>query len=86
VIVLSDAPENILDRITFYDDNSNRIPKQLTKREKKLYLKEIRKDITYYRSFYKKADYHVDIAGSGVSGSVEKIVNLLGRKGLGLDF
>ncbi len=84
VIVLSDTPENILDRITFYDDDSNRIPKQLTEREKKLYLKEIRKDITYYKSFYKKADRHVDIAGLGISGSVEKIEELLRRKG-GLD-
>ena len=45
VIALSDTAENILRRIVFYDDDSNRIEKVLDERGKALYLREIRKDI-----------------------------------------
>ena len=48
-IVLLDRPEHILEWITFYDIDSNLIDKRLTVREKKLYLIEIKKDITYFR-------------------------------------
>lgn len=77
VIVLNDRPENILQRITFYDDDSNLIYKELTEKEKKYYLREIKKDITYYKKFYKKANYQIDIAGLDVQGSVEKLKQLL---------
>nr|MBF0222072.1 hypothetical protein [Desulfobulbaceae bacterium] len=44
VIALSDKPENLLKRITFYDIDSQPIEKQLTKKEKQLYFREIKKD------------------------------------------
>jgi len=47
IAVLTDKPENILNRITFYDIDSHPIEKQLTQREKLLYLREIKKYITY---------------------------------------
>ncbi len=59
--VLRDKPENILDRITFFDIDSKLIEKDLTAREKRLYLKEIKKDITYYRKSYERANFRVDI-------------------------
>ena len=43
--VVTDNPENILERIRFYDIDSRPIEKKLTTNEKKLYLKEIKKDI-----------------------------------------
>ena len=46
-VALSDRPENILARIRFYDVDSNPIEKVLTAEERRDYLKEIRKDITY---------------------------------------
>jgi shikimate kinase len=49
VIVLTDEPENILQRISFYDIDSRPIHKHLTEKEKRLYLREIKKDITYFR-------------------------------------
>jgi len=73
VIVLSDTPENILRRIVFYDDDSNRIEKELDERERALYLREIRKDIAYFRRFYGKANFHVDLSGAGVAESTEKV-------------
>jgi hypothetical protein len=39
--------ENILERITFYDIDSRRIDKHLTGKERILYLKEIKADISY---------------------------------------
>ena len=62
-VVLTDRPENILERISFYDVNSRPINKQLTEDEKRLYLKEIKKDIRYFRQTYKRADIEVDISG-----------------------
>jgi shikimate kinase len=41
VVVLRDAPENILDRITFYDIDSHPVQKNLADLEKRLYLREI---------------------------------------------
>jgi shikimate kinase len=77
VIAIEDIAENILDRITFFDIDSMPIEKSLTEREKKLYLKEIKKDITYYRKSYQRADLHVDIAGLDAEQSAAKIaVNL----------
>ena len=39
VVVLRDTPENILGRITFYDIDSHPVQKNLTDREKRLYLR-----------------------------------------------
>ena len=73
VIALYDAAENILQRIVFYDDDSNRIEKELDERERALYLREIRKDIAYFRRFHGKANLHVDLSGAGVAESTERV-------------
>jgi shikimate kinase len=72
-VVVEDTPENILKRIAFFDVNSKPMQKPLTEHEKRSYLKEIRKDITYFRKSYERADLHVDISGLGVAASAEKI-------------
>jgi shikimate kinase len=41
IVVLRDTPENILERITFYDIDSRPMRRNLTDREKGLYLREI---------------------------------------------
>lgn len=74
IIVLKDKPENILGRITFYDDDSNLIEKKLTAEEKVHYLKEIREDNAYFGESYRRAHHKVNIAGLGIEGSVEKIM------------
>jgi shikimate kinase len=63
IIVLVDAPENILKRITFYDIDSREIYKILSDQEKRAYLREIAKDISYFKRSWKKANLVVDIAG-----------------------
>lgn len=63
IIVLDDTPENILERVTFYDIDSRKIDKTLSEDERRHYLQEIRGDIRYLKSSWKKADLIVDIAG-----------------------
>ena len=73
IAVLTDKPENILNRITFYDIESHPIEKQLTEREKLIYLREIKKDITYYRKSYDRADLRVDISGMSAEEAAERV-------------
>ena len=77
VIAIEDSAENILERITFFDIDSKPIEKHLTEREKKLYSREIRKDITYYRKSYQRAHLHVNIAGLDADESALKIAIIL---------
>src|ERR1035437_10087425 len=77
VIVLRDSPENILSRLTFYDAESRPITKTLTADERARYLKEIKKDITYFGRSFARADLTVDIAGIDVEASAANIEGLL---------
>ncbi len=78
VIVLTDRPENILKRICFYDIDSKPIAKTLTEKEKKYYLSDFKKDITYYRRSYERAHFQVDIEGMSVEQAAEKLKEVLG--------
>ena len=77
IVLLNDEAENILARITFYDRDSKPIEKHLTEREKPLYLREIKKDITYFQRFYKRADISVNISGLDVEQSAQKVQQIL---------
>ena len=72
-IVINDKPENILQRIRFYDIDSQPIEKNLTDEDKKYLLREIKKDITFYRSSYQRANLHVDISGLNADQAALKI-------------
>jgi len=72
-VVLTDKPENILNRITFYDIDSRPVEKQLTEKEKHLYLWEIKKDITYFRKSYSRGDLQVDISSLSAGQAAEKV-------------
>ena len=63
IIVLRDSPENILERITFYDIDSRPVQRNLTDRERDLYLREIKRDITYFSRSFRRAHASVDITG-----------------------
>ncbi|MCK9365255.1 MAG: hypothetical protein M0P74_16840 [Syntrophales bacterium] len=73
IVAITDTPKNILKRITFYDIDSKLIDKPLTDDDKKHYLKEIKKDITYFGKTYKRAHLLVDIAGLSIEDSVTRI-------------
>ncbi|HZZ61340.1 MAG TPA: shikimate kinase [Roseiarcus sp.] len=77
IVVLRDTPEHILKRITFYDIDSCPIKIDPTDREKTLYLREIRKDITYFSRSFQKAHLCVDIMGSGPDEAARKVIDAL---------
>jgi shikimate kinase len=77
-VAVHDTPENILERITFYDIDSRRIDKHLTDEERGLYLKEIKADISYFKRSYERADLHVTITGLGPEASAAAIDVQLG--------
>jgi shikimate kinase len=76
-VALTDTPENILARIAFYDVDSKPIEKELTDEEKRWYLRDIQKDITYFGKTYKRADYRVYIAGLDAFAAAQKIQNVV---------
>lgn len=60
--VITDKPENIFRRLNFFDIDSRPIEKILTPTEKKFYLSEIKKDITYFGKSYHRANLQIDIS------------------------
>jgi len=76
-VALKDFPENILNRITFYDIDSRPIEKKLSEREKQLYLREIKRDISYFRPSYQRANVTVAIAGLGAEEVARKVRDVL---------
>ena len=76
-IALHDSPENILKRVKFYDDNSKLIEREMNSRERKVCLREIKKDVVFFNKSYRRADYHVDITDLDVGASVRRLVELL---------
>jgi shikimate kinase len=77
IVVLRDTPENILKRITFYDVDSRPVQKNLTDREKRLYLREIKRDIAYFNRSFRRAHVSVDITGCGPDDASRKVKDAL---------
>jgi shikimate kinase len=73
IIVLDDRPENILERIRFFDIDSKPVDQELTPREKRWYLSEMKKDLAYFGKTYGRAHLKVDIAGLDVEGVVNAV-------------
>jgi shikimate kinase len=73
VVALWDEPENILERITFYDIDSRPIERRVTAGEKRLYLREIKKDMTYFGKTYARAHLRIDIAGLNVEAAARRV-------------
>jgi shikimate kinase len=72
-VVLRDLPERILERLVLYDVDSRPIEKSLTAAQKRLYLREIKKDITYFSSSYERANLQVDISGLDVDEAAQQV-------------
>ena len=81
-VVVTDKPENILERIRFYDVDSRPVEKKLTPREKTRYLGEIREDITYFRTSYRRATLQVDISGLNVDQAARKVKEAVDELGV----
>jgi shikimate kinase len=78
IVVIRDEPENILNRIIFYDIDSRPIHKDLTEKERRLHLREINKDIAYFGRTYRRAHITVDIAGLAPDDAARKLKEVVG--------
>ena len=76
-IHLSDKPENILERITFYDKESKLMDVKLSEKEKRLYFIDIKKDIAFFKKFNRRADHEFDVDGLTLDEIPEKLIYLL---------
>ncbi len=74
---IADTPENILERITFYDKESRLLNKKLNEKKKRLYLKEIKKDITFFKKFNNRADYEFNIEGLKLKDIPKMLIKFL---------
>jgi len=74
VVVITDKAENILERVRYYDIDSQPIERTLNDRDRKILLREIRKDITYFGTSYKRADLAVDISGLDADAATQKVI------------
>jgi len=77
-ICLNDSPENILNRLTFYDIDSKLIPKKLDEEEKKFYLREVKADYNYFKKSHARADFQIDINNVKLENIPEMIVQKIG--------
>ena len=77
-ICLNDSFENVLDRLTFYDKDSNPITEKLEESMKKKYLKEIRADYNYFKDSYKRADFQINIDNVKLEKIPEMIIEEIG--------
>lgn len=60
-IHMFDSFENVLDRLTFYDKDTNPIVEVMDERKRKWYLSDIKGDYTYFKSSYMRADIQINI-------------------------
>ncbi len=81
-ICLNDSFENVLDRLTFYDKDSNPITESLDESKKKTYLKEIRADYNFFKDSYKRADFQIDIRNMRLENIPEMILEAIGMNEL----
>ena len=77
-ICLNDSFENVLNRLTFYDKDSNPITEELDESKKKRYLKEIRADYNYFKDSYKRADFQINIDNMQIDKIPEMIIKKIG--------
>jgi len=74
IVAIQDTAENILERIVFFDIDSQPLPRTpLSAAHRRYYLREIKADISYFRRSYAKATLSVDIAGADVEAAARKI-------------
>ena len=81
-ICLNDSFENVLDRLTFFDKDSNPITERLDESKKKRYLKEIRADYNFFKDSYKRADFQINIEDVSLDKIPELIIKTIGMNEL----
>ena len=77
---LYDTCENVLDRLKFYDVDSNPIEEQMSPAKRKRYLREIKADYSYFKSSYERADFQIDIENLPLSDIPDMICRVLAEQ------
>lgn len=73
-IELQDKPENILKRLVYADEDDNVFPLEITtEKERKYYLSEIKKDITFFKRTYAKITNKFDMNGEDPKTVTERL-------------
>jgi shikimate kinase len=76
-IHIKDAFENIVERLTFYDKDSNPVEVKMDESLKKRYLKEVKADYNYFKTSYERADLQIDIENLALNDVVDLIIKEL---------
>ena len=77
-IELQDKPENILKRLVYADEDDNVFPLEITtEKERKYYLSDIKKDITFFKRTYAKITNKFDMNGEDPETVTEKLAKYI---------
>ena len=79
-VYLHDSFENIVNRLTFYDIDSNPLEIHLDDAMKKQYIRELKKDYNYFKKSYSRADFKINIENVPLEDIPKKIINETGLK------
>lgn len=81
-IYINDTPKNILKRIVFFDKESKPMKVELSEKDKKRCLEEIRKDNEHYRKYNKRADIKINIRNIELNDIPKIIIETLEQNGI----
>jgi len=76
-IALHDDAKNIVERLIFFEDDSQPIYNVVNEKNKQRYYREVKKDITYFGRTYKKAKIQFNIDGMDANNSMEALIQHL---------
>jgi shikimate kinase len=60
-IHMYDSPENILNRLIFFDKDSNPVEVEMDEHMRAWYIRDIKADYQYFKKSYARADYQINI-------------------------
>jgi shikimate kinase len=73
-IELQDDPINILNRIVFFDEETKPIAVELDDKSRAYYLRDIQRDILYYKVPNQKVQMHFHLHGMSVSDAADALI------------
>ena len=76
-IAIKDKAINIVERLTFYDDDTKPIYDVVNKDNKHLYYEDVKKDIEYFGRTYNKAKLQFNLDGMNANDSVEALIHCI---------
>lgn len=76
-IALKDKAKNIVERLTFYDDETKPIYNVVNEDNKRLYYEDVKKDIEYFGRTYNKAKMQFNLNGMNANDSAEALIQLI---------